>query len=115
MPTWSTAIPDMTSLSTSGRKLYGKTVENTASEAFGWNFSRTVQARILKFYKFIEDNRSHKNLLEMTSPAASGRLQNVIKCCTKVPKTGPAGQESNNSATYCLITKPCRDIRPDIV
>ena len=31
--------------------------------------------------------------LEMTSLAASGPLKNVIKCCTIVPKTGPAGQK----------------------
>ena len=32
------------------------------------------------------------NLWDMTSLAAFGRLQNAIKYCTKVHKTGPAGQ-----------------------
>ena len=34
--------------------------------------------------------------MDMTLLAASGRLQNVIKYCTKVRKTGVAGNESNN-------------------
>ena len=33
-----------------------------------------------------------KKLSDMTSFAVSGRVQNVIKYCTKVSKTGPAGQ-----------------------
>ena len=35
----------------------------------------------------------------MTSLAASGRLQNAIKSCAKVRKTGVAGKESNKLAT----------------
>ena len=37
-----------------------KTVENTTSDGFGWNTSRRVKARIIKFYMLIEDNRLHK-------------------------------------------------------
>ena len=33
-----------------------------------------------------------QNLPNMTSLAASGRLQNAVKYCTKVRKTGPADQ-----------------------
>ena len=40
--------------------------------------------------KILQD-RSH-NLPDMTSLAVSSRLQNVIKYCTKVRKTGPASQ-----------------------
>ena len=35
----------------------------------------------------------------MVSLAASGRLQNATKYCTKVHKTTAAGKESNNSAS----------------
>ena len=50
-----------------------KTVEITASDGFGWNLSRMVLVRITIFYF-------------LTSLAASGRLKNVIKRCTKVRK-----------------------------
>ena len=39
---------------------------------------------------------SSTNLPDMTSLAASRRLQNAIKYCTKVRKTGVASNESNN-------------------
>ena len=55
-PTCSTAAQDMTSLTTSGRKLSRKTEENTASNSFGYNFSRTVKARITKYDRIIRDN-----------------------------------------------------------
>ena len=52
---------DMTSLSTSAKKLQRKkTVENTANGGFWWNFSRTVLARITKLYTLIDDSRPHK-------------------------------------------------------
>ena len=35
-------------------------VENTASDGLGWNFSRTVQARITTFYRLIGNNLPHK-------------------------------------------------------
>ena len=38
------------------------------------------------------------NLLDMTSLAASGRLQNAIKYCPKVHKTRAVGKGSYNSA-----------------
>ena len=37
------------------------------------------------------------NLPDMTSLAGSGRLQNAIKYCIKVRKTGPTGKEWNIS------------------
>ena len=37
-----------------------KTVENAASDGFGWNFPRTVSARITKFYPPIVDNGPQK-------------------------------------------------------
>ena len=40
-----------------------------------------------------------KNIPDMTSLAASGRLQNAIKYCTKVLKTGSAGKQLNYSTT----------------
>ena len=92
IPTLSTVVPDMTSFSTSGRKLQRKTVENTAFNGFGWNFSRTIQARIMKFkFTCLSRATGPTNLPEMTPPVASGRLQNVIEYCTKVGETGPAG------------------------
>ena len=36
---------------------------------------------------------------DMTSIAASGQLQNAMKYCTKVRKTGPVSKGSNNSVT----------------
>ena len=38
----------------------GEEVETTVSDGFEWNFSRMVQARNMKFYALIEDNRPHK-------------------------------------------------------
>ena len=40
----------------------------------------------------------HKNVPDMTSPAASGQLQNVIEYCITVHKISTATKESNNSA-----------------
>ena len=37
-----------------------KTYKKAAYDDFGWNFSRTVPARITKFYKLMEDNRPKK-------------------------------------------------------
>ena len=39
------------------------------------------------------------NLPDMTSLAASDRLQNVIKYCIEVRKTGVAGTDAHNSVT----------------
>ena len=47
----------------------------------------------------------------MTSLAASGQLQNAIKYCTKVHKTGEAGKESTNSAT---VKRGIKKFYPDI-
>ena len=37
-----------------------KTVENTASDGVERNFSKTVQARMTKFYELLGDNLPHK-------------------------------------------------------
>ena len=71
-----------------------KTAENDAYDGFGWNLLKTVKATISKFYTLIVHNKPH-----MTSLAVSGRMQNAIKYCTKVRKTGAAGTESHNSVT----------------
>ena len=44
------------------------------------------------------DNQSHKPA-RYDPLAASSRLQNAIKYCTKVQKSCAAGKESNNYAT----------------
>ena len=75
IPTYSTTIPDMTLL-----VVAKKNVENVASDGFGWNFSRTIWARITNFYKLIWVNYP-TNLPDITSLAASGRLQNANKYC----------------------------------
>ena len=52
------------------------TVENTASDGFGWNFSSTVQARIMTFYKSIEGYRPHKRAgIDVT-----GCFRSAAKC-----------------------------------
>ena len=59
-PILSTVTSDITSLSTSGRQLQWKTVENTASHSFRWHFSRMVWTRTMKFCTLIKNNRPHK-------------------------------------------------------
>ena len=89
-PTCPTATPDITPLTTSGRKLpRKKTVENAACDGFWWNVSRTFKAK--EDHKILQTCRGLTNLLEMTSLAASGRLQNAIKYCINVRKTGLTG------------------------
>ena len=44
-------------------------------------------ARTTKFYTLVKGNRSYKPA-GMTSLPSSGRLQNVVKYCTEVRKTG---------------------------
>ena len=48
--TWSTATSDVTWHATQAKSYRTKKLENAASDGFRWNFSRTVQARITKFY-----------------------------------------------------------------
>ena len=69
-----------------------KTVENTASDGFRWNFSRKVKAMIDRHFTRLSMTSGPTNLPDTTSLVASGRLQNPIKYCTKVMrKTGTAG------------------------
>ena len=62
---------------------------------FRWFFKATT-----KFYKLFGDNQPNELLLAMTLLAASVRLQNAIKYCTKVRKTDLPGKESR-------IIRPC--------
>ena len=73
----------MTSLYTSGWKLQRKNCQQSASDGFEWNFSRTVLARITQVY-CAKDNRPHQfssssSIFVMTSLTASGRLQNDVR------------------------------------
>ena len=91
IPTYSSATQDRASLTSSSQKLSWKTVENAV---FGWNFSITFKARIMKFYALI-GTICLTYLLDMTSLTASGQLQNALRYCTKVW----LAKELNNSAT----------------
>ena len=99
-PKLSTAIPDMTSLSTSSRK----TVNFTASDGFWRNFPRTVQARIMKFYMPIDDN-GPTSLPEMASPPPSGRLKKMLLNIVfrKVRKTGQKCRKKLITRKWCEI------------
>ena len=72
-----------------------KPVENAVSDGFGWNLLRTVSVRITKFYIVIAvaDYRPHKHAKYDATIAAVGQLQNAVKHCTKVHKTGPTGHK----------------------
>ena len=70
-----------------------KTIENAAFDGFGWNFLRTDEAKCLPATIDLT------NPPDMTSLAASSRLQNAVKYYTKVHKTGAQAKESNSSAT----------------
>ena len=64
----------------------------------GANSSRTVQSKTSEFYRDIWTDISTA-VPDMTSPAVSRRMQNMIEYCVKVHKTGPTDTEANNSAT----------------
>ena len=55
-------------------------MENTASDGVGWNFSRTVQARITKFAKHIEDDRAHKPVGNNITSYFRSAFTNGVKC-----------------------------------
>ena len=72
----------------------GKTVENTAFDGFGWNFSRTVQISIMKFYAVIEDKRPHK-------PAGNDVTSCFQSAFIEVRKTaGNAASDGFGCVTY---------------
>ena len=75
----------------------GIKVENAAFDGFGSNFSKTVQAMIMKLHAIIE-TASHTHLPDMMWLTASGRLQTAIVFCVELRKTRPTGNDSNNSA-----------------
>ena len=69
----------------------------------------------MKFYA-LSATVNLTNLPDMTSLAASGRLQNAIKYCTKVPYTGATGKESNYLANVRpKVIKWYVDICADLV
>ena len=54
--------------------------------------SREQFKRALRNFKDSSETISLTNAPDTTSPAASIRLQNALKYCTKVRKTGPVGR-----------------------
>ena len=91
-----------------------KAVNNTAFDGLRWNFS---QKRFkLRDFTCLSRTIGLTNTPEMTSLAASGRLQNATKYHTKCAKWVRPDKESNNSTTVLpIITKACIDIHADIV
>ena len=72
-----------------------KSVENTASDGFGWNFARTVYERITTFYTLIEDNLSHKTTgYDVTSCFRSAFIE-VRKIAKNASSDGFVSTESN--------------------
>ena len=76
----------------------GKTTENAAFVGIGWNFFRTIWARITKFYTLV-GTISPTNLPDMTSLSISGWLKNVLNTAQKCAKRVPPDKESNISTT----------------
>ena len=93
-----TATPDVTSLTTSSRNLLRKHHRKCHLRWLQVEFLEYGLSDDREIAVLIGDTRPHK-LMDMTSLAASGQLQNAIKYCTKVHETGVAGKVSNNSAT----------------
>ena len=79
-------------------RLRKKTVENVASNRFVRISGERLKRGSPNVVR-LPGTASLANLPHMTSYAASGRLQNAIKYCTKVHKTGAAGIKLHNSVT----------------
>ena len=93
IPPFSTVTPVMASLTTSRWKLSEKTVQNTATNGFGWNFARMVKQRS-RSLTHLSRTIGPTTTPGMTSLTYSGRPQNVTKYHTTVRKLGPTGQRS---------------------
>ena len=92
MPICPTFAQDMTSRTTSVRKLQRQKVENAASYGFRWNFSGKVYVRITKFHAVVGDNWPNKSVGHDVAGCFRS-AENAIKYRTIVMlKTGPAGQ-----------------------
>ena len=69
----------------------------TASNGFWWISRETFKLGsrncTIVFWTILSRTSGPTNLLEIASPAPSGRLQNAIKYCRKVRKTGPIYRE----------------------
>ena len=79
----------MTSLSTSYRKLSRKE-KNVATISGG--IGRQQFKPGSRNFTHLSGAIGHTEVPDITSLVASGRLQNAIKYCTQVRKTGPAGE-----------------------
>ena len=89
-----------------------KTVENAATDGFGGH-SREMFKQGLQNFTHLLGTIGLRELSDLTSLTASVRLQNAIRYCTKVRKTGASGKESNNSATvYIQLTNFTRKLTP---
>ena len=75
-----------------------KTVEMPIPTSVGRNFRERFKRGSQNFAR-LSGTTSLRNLPDMISQVASGRLQNAIEYCAKVHITGAAGKQSNNSTT----------------
>ena len=98
IPTYSTATPDMTTLTTSGRKLSWKLSKIWPLVVLG-GICREQFKQGSPIFTHLSGTIGLTNLLDTTSLAASSQLQNAIKYCSRVRKTGVVSKELNNSAT----------------
>ena len=67
---------------------------SSSSSITKWGGSRISRKRFVRrspYFTRLSGKICPTNLPDMTSLAASGRLQNAIKYCAKVRKTGPGG------------------------
>ena len=80
-----------------------KTVENTASDGFVWNFLRTIQARIMKFYALIETKRPHKPARNCITSFFWLATKNSIIYYGKVRKTGQKCRKRLITRKWCKI------------
>ena len=91
----STTTPDMTSLTTFGRKPQRKKPSKMPPQTASGGISRERFKRGSPNSTWLSETTGHTNLPDMTSLVTSSRQQNAIKYCTQVMgKTGPAGQRA---------------------
>ena len=84
-----------------------KTVENAASDRFGWNFSRTLCSMTTKFYVLIVDNQLQK--------FAGYDITNWFRSASKSPPTNGVGRNAAllaNSIAYLDPIFEAKDQNP---
>ena len=86
----------MTSLATAGQKLLRKKLSKMLPPTASGQISREGVMRGPLNFANLSGTIIPIHLPYITSLAASVQLQNVIKYCTEVRKTGLAGKTSNN-------------------